>query len=237
VTVDPEAVLKGKTGGVPNGVLAVVVLAGLGYAWYRKKQNATAGTGDLTGSGAGTASDGSTLQGQAPSMFLPTGPPTTSASDTPPSQGFQSNVDWTAAAIRWAIANPNGVNPPMNPISAGTALGDYLAGAAMSQSEFNIVNAIITGIGPPPFPPSGNVLITPAPSPVAPPPTPVTASPPPTVSAPAPVPHTYYTVVHNDNLTTIGRKFGLSWQTIYNNNRDKIKNPNLIYPGQVLFIR
>lgn len=48
-----------------------------------------------------------------------------------------------------------------------------------------------------------------------------------------------YTVVSGDNLTKISKRFygtGSKWQTIYNANKDKISNPNLIYPGQVLVI-
>lgn len=48
-----------------------------------------------------------------------------------------------------------------------------------------------------------------------------------------------YTVVKGDSLWKISKKFygnGSKYNTIYNSNRDKIKNPNLIYPGQVLTI-
>ena len=47
-----------------------------------------------------------------------------------------------------------------------------------------------------------------------------------------------YTVQSGDNLSSIGKKYGLSWRTIYENNKDTIGNdPNLIKPGQVLKIR
>jgi hypothetical protein len=48
-----------------------------------------------------------------------------------------------------------------------------------------------------------------------------------------------YTVVKGDCLWNIAKKYygnGSQYTTIYNANRDKIKNPNLIYPGQVLTI-
>ena len=48
-----------------------------------------------------------------------------------------------------------------------------------------------------------------------------------------------YTVVSGDTLSGIARKFygdSSKWNTIFNANRDKIKNANLIYPGQVLTI-
>ena len=48
-----------------------------------------------------------------------------------------------------------------------------------------------------------------------------------------------YTVVKGDCLWKIAKKFygnGSQYTKIYNANRDKISNPNLIYPGQVLVI-
>lgn len=48
-----------------------------------------------------------------------------------------------------------------------------------------------------------------------------------------------YTVKRGDCLWNIAKKFygnGSKYTTIYNANRNKIKNPNLIYPGQVLWI-
>jgi nucleoid-associated protein YgaU len=60
-------------------------------------------------------------------------------------------------------------------------------------------------------------------------------------SAPAPetaMPKTY-TVVKGDSLSRIAkREYGdaSKWRTIYEANKDLIKNPDLIYPGQVLKI-
>ena len=48
-----------------------------------------------------------------------------------------------------------------------------------------------------------------------------------------------YIVVKGDCLWNIAKKFygkGSQYTLIYNANRDKIKNPNLIYPGQILII-
>ena len=48
-----------------------------------------------------------------------------------------------------------------------------------------------------------------------------------------------YTVKKGDNLWNIAKKHygkGSQYTKIYNANKDKIKNPNLIYPGQVLVI-
>jgi nucleoid-associated protein YgaU len=43
-----------------------------------------------------------------------------------------------------------------------------------------------------------------------------------------------YTVVEGDWLTKIARAHRTTWRTIYNLNRDRIQDPDLIYPGQVL---
>lgn len=48
-----------------------------------------------------------------------------------------------------------------------------------------------------------------------------------------------YTVKRGDCLWNIAKRFygnGAKYTTIYNVNRSKIRNPNLIYPGQVLWI-
>jgi nucleoid-associated protein YgaU len=47
--------------------------------------------------------------------------------------------------------------------------------------------------------------------------------------------HTY-TVVSGDNLTKIGKKYGIEWKAIWDHNRDILKDPDKIYPGQELKI-
>ena len=47
--------------------------------------------------------------------------------------------------------------------------------------------------------------------------------------------HTY-TVEAGDNLSKIGQKYGITWQQIYEANRDTIKDPDMIHPGQELKI-
>lgn len=50
--------------------------------------------------------------------------------------------------------------------------------------------------------------------------------------------HIYHIVKSGETLSSIGNKYGVSWQTIYNNNKNIIgNNPNLIYPNQKLFIK
>lgn len=58
-------------------------------------------------------------------------------------------------------------------------------------------------------------------------------------SATAPAEDQTYTVKSGDSLSKIARHLygdANSWHRIYDANRDKIKNPDLIHPGQVLTI-
>jgi nucleoid-associated protein YgaU len=45
-----------------------------------------------------------------------------------------------------------------------------------------------------------------------------------------------YTVQSGDNLSKIGAKYGVSWNAIFEANRDKLSDPDKIYPGQELVI-
>jgi nucleoid-associated protein YgaU len=42
---------------------------------------------------------------------------------------------------------------------------------------------------------------------------------------------TEYTVKSGDSLSRIGKEYGVSWQDIFEANKDIIKNPDLIQPG------
>ena len=45
-----------------------------------------------------------------------------------------------------------------------------------------------------------------------------------------------YEVKEGDNLSKIGKKYGVSWKEIYEANRDQIKDPDMIHPGWKLKI-
>ena len=47
--------------------------------------------------------------------------------------------------------------------------------------------------------------------------------------------HTY-TVESGDNLSKIGQKYGITWQQIFEANKDTISDPDKIYPGQEIKI-
>lgn len=55
------------------------------------------------------------------------------------------------------------------------------------------------------------------------------------ISAPEAAANTY-TVQSGDNLSKIGSKYGVSWQQIFEANRDKLNDPDKIFPGQELTI-
>lgn len=55
------------------------------------------------------------------------------------------------------------------------------------------------------------------------------------VTAPEAAANTY-TVQSGDNLSKIGAKYGVSWNAIFEANRDKLKDPDKIFPGQELTI-
>lgn len=55
------------------------------------------------------------------------------------------------------------------------------------------------------------------------------------ISAPEAAQNTY-TVQSGDSLSKIGSRYGVSWQAIFDANRDKLDDPDKIYPGQELVI-
>ena len=55
------------------------------------------------------------------------------------------------------------------------------------------------------------------------------------VSSPEAAQNTY-TVQSGDNLSKIGAKYGVSWNKIFEANRDKLNDPDKIFPGQELVI-
>jgi len=75
-------------------------------------------------------------------------------------------------------------------------------------------------------------------APAAPPPTQAPATPKPAPATATPAPRTY-TVASGDSLSKIAKKFygdANQWKRIFEANRDTVKNPDLIRPGQVLKI-
>ena len=55
------------------------------------------------------------------------------------------------------------------------------------------------------------------------------------ISAPEAAQNTY-TVQSGDNLSKIGKQYGVSYMAIFEANRDKLSDPDKIHPGQELVI-
>ncbi len=45
-----------------------------------------------------------------------------------------------------------------------------------------------------------------------------------------------YTIKSGDTLSKIGKHYGVSWQEVFEANRDTIKDPDKIFPGQTIRI-
>ncbi len=56
------------------------------------------------------------------------------------------------------------------------------------------------------------------------------------ISAPEGASTATYTVQSGDSLSKIGSNYGVSWQKIFEANRDKLDDPDKIFPGQELTI-
>lgn len=148
-----------------------------------------------------------------------------------------TNSEWAKLAQQYLV----GAGYDGTVITA--AVSAFLSGQQLSSQYNALINEAIKHVGSPPetLPPApappSTVVSPPVPTQSAPPPPPPAAPPPP--PAPAPVNVRRYTVVPGDTLWGISSRFygnGSLYMKIYNANRDKISNPNLIYPGQVLVI-
>lgn len=231
---------KRKVGGVPVIYLVggfVLILAVV--AWRMKPSGDLAASDNADATDAGT--DAANPAGVSDSLFpnIPSGtvvaaPAQPAVEDVP----YEDNSTWLRKGVAFLIAKGK------NPGDAQLALQHYLSGADLSYDEGALRDMVVREYGLPPdsfdagktnskpVPPPAS---TPKPAP-KPAPTP-SPKPVPKPSAPPPKPVRYYVVRSGDNLTSIGRKYGRSWQQIYAANRSVIGgNPNLIFPGQRLRI-
>lgn len=222
-----------QVGPLPLGAWVVLVAGGLGIAYYTRGQTASADptptvdTGSQPGVGDGTVGG-----------WVPQTPPT---AVTPVNAKPTNNEEWYTYVYEKLVGQFN-----YDPNLVDSALRKYLAGLKPSVSEYVIIGAAlrimpppsplppVEGGGPAPVIPKIPVRPTPpksVPGPVRPPAKPPVKKP---VSAPAKV--RTHRVMPGDTLSKIGKRYGTTWQAIYNANRSKIRNPNLIFPGQILTI-
>jgi nucleoid-associated protein YgaU len=230
--------LTKKIGPLP-GFAWLLIVVGAAYGWYYWKGGHSVGasapapaslstdTGAGTYTGATTDTTGSTFNGSVSTTPAGAAPATTNA--------------------QWARNVADGlITSGANPTDVENALSAYLNGQTLTPTQNAIINTALRQYGQPP---EGIIAVhspapVAAPKPVAAPgkpaPKPVPKPAPKPVPHPAPRPaaHTYV-VRPGDSLSLIaGRYYGnvSEWPKIYNANRSKIHNPNLIYPGQVLSI-
>lgn len=222
-----------QIGPLPLGAWVIVVGGGLGIAYYTRnagKSDPTVVTDTSGDPGVGTG---------AVSNWVDTNPPDT-ANDGGPA--IVTNDDWGREAVNYLIAKG------FDAAESDQAIRKYLAAETLNIQERMLVNLALTHLGAPPVPlPPGPSL----PGIPKPPGNPGPYKPPtPKPKPPPPKPKVrYYTVVKNDNLWNIAKRYyhnPLKWVSIYNANRyghrradgtmGMIRTPNLIYPGWKLII-
>jgi nucleoid-associated protein YgaU len=122
--------LSKEVGGVPVGVLGVVVAGGLAVGWYFNKRAANKNTASqLTESGVGAGGSGGF------------------ADVNPPAEGekpAETNQAWQTKATNWLISQGT------DPLSAGNAIQKYLTGQTLNVVEQAIVKQALLHFGSPP---------------------------------------------------------------------------------------
>jgi LysM repeat protein len=212
-------------GPLPVGAWVAVVGGGLGFMLYTRSHAPATGTDTGGGSPLDTVGNGAVggWQGTGPATADPGGTNVGTITD---------NQSWASAVENWLIAHS------YDPAQVVSAISNGLYGAALSPTQWAIWETALLHQGAPPENFTPPTQSSPTPIPVKPKPPPPKPKPPPPKPKPKPHPsHTYYVVRPGDSLSKIAAKFHTTWQVIYNNNRKIIHNPNMIFPGQRLFIK
>lgn len=243
-----------QVGPLPLGAWIAAVGGGLYFMYSRKGSSSaatdtTANTTTDTSGGTGTGVNGEWVDVNPPDS--------TSGNPT-----YQTNEQWGTAAINWLIAQ--GYDPGLSnsAINKGLAGGQDSSGNKMSVTEWSLWSLALQHLGSPPSPVS-----VPPPTSVPPPAgsggggtnkPPVTSGPgggskPPPVVTPVGKPttnktprHHTYIVKRNDTLSGIAKKYGTTWQTIWNFNLKyrsssaaatlKKRGPNLLVAGETIWV-
>lgn len=209
-------------GPLPLGAWLAIIVVAAGFGYWRSKQTPSDDTEPIED----PYGDPNVGTGATTGQWIDLDPP---EKPEPTSNAPVDNDAWAVLAMQWFQAH----NYDM--AKAGQALAQYMAGTLTTKDvqAWALVRTVMMHIGSPPV-----IVEQHEPVPGQPTPPPVTKPPTPKPKPkPKPQPKKrYYTVKRGDTLTSIGRKYHKSWQSIYNANRSKIKNPNHIQPGWKLVI-
>lgn len=245
---NPLSGVGDKLGKLPPMAIVVVVTGALAIAYFVNR-----GNGSTSNTGTGGVPDESGTGGMTPGIV------SGGITNNPAAPGYQDNEAWGSAAVGWLIGYGIGT------VEAGTAIRKYLSSDQLTQREKGLIDLVSkqppSGIGPPPNIPAGGGVnpgdaIPPAIN------TPETARgivrPRNTFTAndfvgrpvtPAlPTPTTIpgwngrvYQVKAGNSLSSIAGSATVygnpkQWPDIYNANKDRISNPNVIQAGTWLRI-
>lgn len=229
MAVDVKALASKRVLGVPVLYLAAGGVAVLAiYAWRLKpaSESPTDGSTDVSSvDGADVvASDVLPTLPQGTVVASSTGASGSGASNS----GIETNSDWLRKGVAYLISLGK------NPGDSQVALQTYLSGSSLSYTQGQMRDYVVKEYGIPPEDfIAGNTSAPVATKTNTPTPAPTNTAAATKTATPA---VRRYTVVSGDSLSKIASRYGTTWQAIYNANRSQIRDPNLIYPGQVFVI-
>lgn len=225
-----------KIGPLPGWAWLVIVV-GSAYGWYYWKGGHSVGASAPAPASLSTDTGAGTYTG--------------ATTDTTGTSAFNGSVNTTPAGAapsttnaQWARNVADGlVTSGANPTDVSNAISAYLNGQTLTATQNAIINTALRQYGQPPE----GVIAVHSPAPVTPAkPGAKPVAKPVAKPAPKPVPHPAahpvahsYVVRPGDSLSLIAKHYYgnvAEWPKIYNANRARIKNPDLIQPGWVLTI-
>lgn len=202
-----KANMTKKLGPLPAWAWGVIVGSGI-LVWRQISSGGSAPASD--GVAGTTVGFGSTVIPSFSGGGAP--PPTSDAPLVDPGFGFPSGD-----TPNLYVGTPEGFTAEGSPDTVAGVFEEWLA-AQRAKIEAG-----------------GNAGVAPAPEPIA-APTPL-PTPTPAPAPSQPVPTTTYTIQAGDTLSKIARRYGTTWQAIWELNKPmRSGNPNLIYPGEVIRI-